>query len=108
MEDDRARQIEYHYGFYAAIHFDYDIVHLELSFQQELELGDKPVRLDMLIVRRSRRRGFRDPIGQFLKRHNILEYKSPGKSLMISIRLRGTPASIRPWGRPSTQFPLRS
>ena len=83
MENDKIPQVGYHYGFFAAIHFDYEVVQLKLSFQQELELGDKPIRLDMVIIKRSRGRALKDSIGRFIKRHNILEYKSPRKSLSI-------------------------
>ena len=83
MENGKAGQVEYHYGFYAAIHFDYDVARLDLTFRQEHELGDRPVRLDMAIVKRNKKRGLTDPIGRAFKKHNILEYKSPGDSLSI-------------------------
>ena len=83
MEDERNGQVEYHYGFYAAIYFDYDVARLDLSFRQELELGDKPIRLDMAVIRRNKRRALTDPIGRFFRKHTILEYKSPGVTLNI-------------------------
>ena len=68
MESERSGQVDYHYGFYAAVHFGYEIAHLKLSFQQELELGEQPIRLDMLIIKRNRRKTLKDPIGRPFKR----------------------------------------
>ncbi len=84
MENEKAGQVDYHYGFYAAIHFDYEFLNLKITLQQELELGDQPVRVDMVVIKRNRRRGLSDPIGRAFKGRNILEYKSPRKSLTIN------------------------
>ena len=84
MENEKAGQVDYHYGFYAAIHFDYEFLNLKITLQQELELGDQPVRVDMVVIKRNRRRALSDPIGRAFKGRNILEYKSPRKSLTIN------------------------
>ena len=53
-----------------------------MKYLQEHELGDEPVRMDMLILKHDRTL-LKDPIGSFFRMHNVLEYKSPADSLSI-------------------------
>ena len=76
-------KIEYHYGFYAATHAEYHAFREVLDFLQEQELGIKPVKLDMLIIRQDEPNPLKDPIGKFFRKYNILEYKSPEDGLTI-------------------------
>ena len=75
-------KIEYHYGFYGAVHVEYEPRHVKMEYLQEHELGDEPVRMDMLIIKRDED-ALKDPIGSFFRTHNVLEYKSPKDSLSI-------------------------
>ena len=103
-EAEKASKLEYHLGFYAAIHVAYWHVHAEFEFPHELEIGVKPLRLDMLLIRRRNRRKLLDAIGRFLRKLNVLEYKSPGDSLHIDDVFK-TQAyaclckALRKWGR---------
>ena len=108
MESEKAGQVEYHYGFYAAIHFDYDVARLDLTFRQEHELGDRPVRLDMAIVKRNKERRLTDPIGRAFKKHNILEYKSPGDSLSIDdlYKVQGYACIYKSLGKTVNAIPI--
>ena len=102
----KARKIEYHSGFYATINALYRDVRadFEFPFPHEQELGVKPLRLDMLLIRRRNRRKLTDGIGRFFRKLNILEYKSPGDSLNIDDIFK-TQAyaclckALRQWGR---------
>ena len=76
-------KIEYHYGFYGAVHAEYEPTHVKMEYLQEHELGDEPVRMDMLLLKLEET-PLMDPIGSFFRGHNVLEYKSPGDSLTIS------------------------
>ena len=69
-------KIEYHYGFYGAVHVEYEPTQVHMEYLQEHELGDEPVRMDMLIIKRDSAK-LHDPIGAFFRMHNVLEYKSP-------------------------------
>ena len=80
---DEVGKVEYHYGFYGAIHAEYEPTHVKMEYLQEHELGDEPVRLDMLLLKLEQKR-LTDPIGSFFRGHNVLEYKSPEDSLTIS------------------------
>ena len=81
-EKDEVGKIEYHYGFYGAVHVEYELSHVQMEYLQEHELGDEPVRMDMMILKQDRT-PLSDPIGSFFKTHNVLEYKSPGDHLSI-------------------------
>ena len=41
----------YHYGFYAAMKVEYDLAHVGVKYEQEIQLGEDPVRLDFLIIK---------------------------------------------------------
>ena len=82
-QSEQEEKIEYHYGFYGAVHIEYDKEGSGLAFFQEYELGDKPVRLDMLIINKSSENKLTDPIGKFFKKYNVIEYKSPEDSLSV-------------------------
>ena len=80
---EQEEKIEYHYGFYGAVHIEYDKEGSGLTFLQEHELGDSPVRLDMLIINNSGANKLTDPIGKFFRKYNVLEYKSPDDNLSV-------------------------
>jgi hypothetical protein len=39
-------KVEYHYGFYGAVHASYEPTKVKMQYLQEHELGDQPVRFD--------------------------------------------------------------
>ena len=73
-------KVEYHYGFYGAVHAVYEPTKVNMEYLQEHELGKEPVRMDMLIIKRESN-PLADPIGSFFRRFNVLEYKSPNDGL---------------------------
>ena len=75
-------KVQYHYGFYGAVHAEYEFSGIEMEYLQEHELGDGPVRLDMLVIKRESA-PLTDPIGSFFRTHNVLDYKSPEDGLTI-------------------------
>lgn len=79
---EEAGRVEYHYGFYGAVHAEYEPSGVDMEYLQEHELGDKPVRLDMLLLKKESV-PLKDPIGSFFKMHNVLDYKSPEDGLTI-------------------------
>ena len=81
MEEEAGR-VEYHYGFYGAVHVEYEPSGVDMEYLQEHELGDKPVRLDMLLLKKESV-PLVDPIGSFFRIHNVLDYKSPEDGLTI-------------------------
>ena len=84
MKNRRATErIDYHHGFYAAMKVEYDLMQAPVSYEQEKELGEKPVRLDFLIIKKAKHAVLTDPIGQFFQSVNLFEYKSPEDGLTI-------------------------
>lgn len=73
----------FHYGFYAAMKVEYDIIHADVTYEQEIQLGEDPVRLDFLIIKKDARVILTDPIGEFFRAVNLFEYKSPDDGLSI-------------------------
>ena len=73
---DESSTIRYHYGFYEAVHAEYEPDHAEMEYLQDFELGTEPVRMDMLILKRDRP-PLSDPVGVVFKVFNTLAYKSP-------------------------------
>ena len=82
MAEKRVRS-KFHYGFYAAMKVFYDLANAPVSYEQEKELGEEPVRLDFLIIKKHNDAVLDDPIGTFFRRVNLCEYKSPDDGLSI-------------------------
>ena len=82
MTQDSGR-IKYHYGFYAAMKVEYGLIHADLTYEQEIQLGEEPIRLDFLIIKKNPGVVLTDPIGKFFEAVNIFEYKSPEDGLSI-------------------------
>ena len=80
---EEAGRIRFHYGFYAAMKVHYDLMGAQVTYEQEKQLGEDPVRLDFLIIKKSADVSLTDPIGQFFKSVNLFEYKSPEDGLSI-------------------------
>ena len=78
-----AGRIRFHYGFYAAMKLEYDIIHAPVTYEQEIQLGEDPVRLDFLIIKKDAYIVMKDPIGEFFRAVNLFEYKSPEDGLSI-------------------------
>ena len=73
----------FHYGFYAVMKVEYDIIHANVTYEQEIQLGEDPIRLDFLILKKDASVILSDLIGEFFKAVNLFEYKSPEDGLSI-------------------------
>ena len=62
---------------------EYDLLNIPLTYEQEVELGKAPVRIDFLVITKDTDIVLDDPIGEFFRQVNIFEYKSPEDSLSI-------------------------
>ena len=100
-------KIEYHYGFYGAVHAEYEPQHVRMEYLQEHELGEEPVRMDMLIIKRDDR-ALSDPIGSFFRTYNVLEYKSPEDGLTIDdfYKAQGYALLYKGLGKTKNEIPL--
>lgn len=74
-------RVRYHYGFYSAMKVEYDLLQAEVKYEQEIQLGEDPVRLDFVIMKTDGK--LKDPIGENFRKVNLFEYKSPEDELSI-------------------------
>ncbi len=54
-----------------------------LQFQDEFELTDKPLRIDLMVVKKQKDYKVKSKIGRIFKAHNVIEYKSPKDEMNI-------------------------
>ncbi|MCI9500717.1 MAG: hypothetical protein HFG76_01695 [Hungatella sp.] len=84
MEDHmEAAEIQWHPGFYGAAELELDSNRDDLEFQREYNLSKKPLRLDLLIIKKLSDIKIKNEIGYLFKKYNIIEYKSPDDGLSI-------------------------
>lgn len=100
----------FHYGFYAAMEVEYDLKKIPLTYEQEVELGKDPVRLDFLIIKKEPDVVLRDPIGEFFKQINIFEYKSPEDGLSVDdfYKVQGYGLIYKGFGRKVNELPIEN
>lgn len=55
-----------------------------LQYTDEYNLTDKPLMIDLMIVRKNSNVPIKNKIGHIFKRHNIIEYKSPNDKMNIN------------------------
>ena len=83
MELKKKRVIYWHPAFYADIQIELKDEADKLTFENEHHLSKKPMQIDVLIVKKEKAGPIRKNIGRIFKKHNVIEYKSPGRSLGI-------------------------
>ena len=75
--------IYWHPAFYANIQIELKDEADKLTFENEHHLNKKPMQIDVLIIKKEKAGQIRKNIGKIFKKHNVIEYKSPGRSLGI-------------------------
>ena len=100
----------FHYGFYAAMEVFYDLANIPLTYEQEVELGKDPVRLDFLVIKKDTDIVLDDPIGEFFRQVNIFEYKSPEDGLSIDdfYKVQGYGLIYKGFGRKVNELPIEN
>ena len=73
----------WHPAFFAGIQIELEEDADNLVFENEHQLGTKPMEIDVLIIKKETDRPVKKNIGRILKKHNIIEYKSPDDSLNV-------------------------
>jgi len=89
---------------------EYDLANIPLIYEQEIQLGKDPFRLDLLVIKKQPRLILRDPIGKFFKIFNIFEYKSPEDRLSIEdfYKVQGYGLFYKSQGRKVNEIPIES
>ena len=73
----------WHPAFFAGIQIELAEDADNLVFENEHQLGTKPMEIDVLIIKKETDRPVKKNIGRIFKKHNIIEYKSPDDSLSV-------------------------
>lgn len=76
-------KIQWHPGFYSGLELELRDYKDYLEFQTEYELSRKPLRMDILVIKKNPNVVIDDPLASFYSTHNIVEYKSPSDGLTI-------------------------
>ena len=76
-------KIQWHEGFYGAVEWELRAFRQDLTFETEHELSKKPLRVDLLIIKKNRDVKIDTSYARAFRRFNVIEYKSPEDSLTI-------------------------
>lgn len=74
---------QWHQGFYGAMELELREDAHNLTFEMERNLGKEPLRMDMLVIKKSKDLPIANEIGHIFRKHNVIEYKSPRDGLSI-------------------------
>lgn len=88
MTQDKERSSEkkpfqWHPANYAGLQIEFEDEKEYLSFENEHQLGTKPMAIDILIIKNTEGYKVKKNIGRIFKKYNIIEYKSPDDYLSI-------------------------
>ena len=105
---DESGRTRFHYGFYAAMKVEYDLRKAPVTYEQEMQLGEDPIRLDFLIIKKNSELTLSDPIGEFFRGVNLFEYKSPEDGLTIDdfYKAEGYGLIYKGYDRPVNSLPI--
>ena len=77
-------KLQWHPAFGAALRITLQEELKYLEMREEYLLSKKPLQMDILIIKKLKDVPIRKTIGRIFRKHNIIEYKSPGDSLSIN------------------------
>lgn len=83
------KKIQWHPAFYGAMHLEFMENKADLEFTEEVILNTLPLRVDMLIIKKSYSCLIQNEIGKIFRKYNFLEYKSPDDTLNYDTFLKG-------------------
>ena len=77
------KPFQWHPANYAGLQIEFEDEKEYLSFEDEHQLGTKPMAIDILIIKNTEGYKVKKNIGRIFRKHNIIEYKSPDDYLSI-------------------------
>ncbi|MBO5535580.1 MAG: hypothetical protein J6B53_09300 [Clostridia bacterium] len=75
---------DYHAGLVAALKTKYDDQYDFMETIKEMILGEKPPRLDAVVLKKDPGQHLADEIGCFFLEHNVFEFKGYGDGISIN------------------------
>lgn len=76
--------VDYHAGFISALKATYDDRYDSLETIKEYVLGERPPRLDAIVLKKRDNVRLTDSVGSFFRRHNVFEFKGYGDGISIN------------------------
>ena len=76
-------KIQWHPGFYAGIELELRAYHLD--YDQEHQVTRGPLSIDLLIIKKQTDEIIDHEIGEFFRKHNVVEFKSPDDELSVDV-----------------------
>ena len=83
VREQAEEKIQWHQGFCGVIEWDLRTCKQDLTFETEHELSKKPLRVDMLIVKKNKDIELKASYARAFRQFNVIEYKSPEDGLTI-------------------------
>lgn len=77
------KHLQWHPAFYAGIQIELQDYADKLIFENEHQLGTKPMGIDVIIIKKQAEIPVHKNIGRIFRKYNIIEYKGPGDYLSI-------------------------
>jgi hypothetical protein len=79
----KSEHIQWHAAFIEALRMELEAYHDILDFRVEEELAVAPLRIDVVIIKKTRNVKIKKNFAQIFKGYNIIEYKSPGDYVSV-------------------------
>lgn len=74
---------QWHPAFCSAVKLELIENKKDLDYINEYNLNSKPVQMDLLVIKKAKETEIKNDIGKIFRRHNIMEYKSPGDDMNV-------------------------
>ena len=81
---DSSNLLQWHPAFFADIQIELEEDRKNLIFENEHQLGTKPMEIDVLVIKKKREIPISKNIGRIFRKYNIIEYKSPTDYMSIN------------------------
>ena len=73
--------IDWHLAFFQALQLEFEANWDDLSYIHEHQLSRKPLRIDVIIVKKEEDVVIESPIGKIFRKYNVIEFKGPDDNL---------------------------
>ena len=77
-------RLQWHPAFAAVLRIELEKELGRLEIEDEVQLMKKPLQMDVLLIKKDGKEPIKKNIGRIFRKHNIIEYKSPGDSLSVN------------------------
>ena len=79
-----SNMLQWHPAFYADIQIELEDERDNLIFENEHQLGTKPMEIDVLVIKKKKDISISKNLGRIFRKYNIIEYKSPTDYMSVN------------------------